>query len=745
MNKTPEQLRADAEARLTVHPDTPAPARPTKDLLHELQVHQIELEMQNETLRQTQTELEESRDHYLDLYEFAPLGYLTLSREAVIVAINLTGAALLGEDRGKLLNRHFANFVTVAERDNLRQHLRHAVRQSEQWVFELRMQRADGAPFHARLNCLLIDAGAAPSLRIALNDITAFKAAEEELRIAAIAFESQEGMMVTDARGVILRVNRAFTQLTGYSAEEAIGRTPALLRSGRQAPEFYARMWQNLKDIGYWQGEMWNRRRNGKIYAEWLTISAVTAADGAPTHYVGTFSEITKNKEAEAEIHRLAYYDPLTQLPNRRLFHDRLTQALAGSGRSGHYGALLFLDLDNFKNLNDTRGHEAGDHLLVETARRIQANVREGDTVARLGGDEFVVMLEDLSEEIQEAAHQTGLVGEKIRESLDLPYDLDEHAYHCSTSLGVTLFHGHDESAETLLKHADMAMYKAKGAGRNTLRFFDPAMQTALDERGTMESELRLALSQGQLELYYQPQIDGGRRVTGAEALIRWRHPERGLVSPTDFIPLAEETGLILPIGRWVLQTACARIKAWSAIPAAAELRLAVNVSARQFRQPDFVDEVRQVLAMTGANPARLKIELTESMVVDNVGDTFEKMHALKALGVGFSLDDFGTGHSSLSYLTRLPLDQLKIDRSFVLNLPDSPGDAIVAQTIISMARSLGLQVIAEGVETEAQREFLDRHQCHAYQGFLFSRPLPLPAFEEFLRSDGMCPVVMAP
>ena len=447
--------------------------------------------------------------------------------------------------------------------------------------------------------------------------------------------------------------------------------------------------------------------------------------------------EITQNKEAEAEIHRLAYYDSLTHLPNRRLLHDRMGQAMAAGKRSGRFGALLFLDLDNFQVLNDTRGHAAGDQLLIDTARRIQAQVREGDTVARLGGDEFVIMLEDLSTEAQEAAIEAGLVGEKIRESLARPYDLGGRLFHGGASLGATLFRGHEESVEALLKYADMAMYKAKSAGRNALRFFDPAMQVALEERSALEADLRLALERGELQLYYQPQMDDSRRITGAEALLRWQHPQRGMVSPLDFISLAEDTGLIMPIGLWVLETACALIKTWSLEGATGDLRLAVNVSARQFRQPDFAEQVMEVLARSGAEPTRLKIELTESIVIDDVDEVISRMQTLKALGIGFSMDDFGTGFSSLSYLKRLPLDQLKIDRAFVSDLASDPNDGVIARTIITMGKTLGLDVIAEGVETEDQLACLRTFGCQAFQGYLFSRPLPLGAFEEMLRGRG--------
>jgi len=544
-------------------------------------------------------------------------------------------------------------------------------------------------------------------------------------------------MMVTDARGKLIRVNQAFTRLTGYQAEEVLGRTPALLHSGRQDADFYENLWRTLRQTGYWQGELWNRRKDGGLYLEWLTISAVRAPDGTITHYVGTFSDVTKNKESEEKIHHLAYYDALTNLPNRRLLHDRLTQVMAAGHRSCQHAAVLFLDLDNFKLLNDTRGHDAGDGLLIETAKRIRLHLRDGDTVARLGGDEFVVLLENLGTDAQEAAVVAGNVAEKLRLALAQPYSVAERAFHCGASVGIALFRGREEPVEAILRHADLAMYQAKSAGRNAVRYFDPTMQIALDERSVLEADLRVAIEQGQMLLHYQPQVDQSDAVVGAEALLRWAHPQRGLVAPLDFIPLAEETGLIVPLGLWVLGAACAQIRLWSQQPATRQLRVAINVSARQFRQPDFVEEVRRILASSGADPARLKIELTEVAVVDDVGDTFEKMRALKSLGIGFALDDFGTGYSSLSYLTRLPLDQLKIDKSFVINLPDNRNDAIIAQTIITMAASLGLEVIAEGVETRIQRAFLERHGCTLFQGYLYSAPLPLEAFEQYAARRG--------
>ena len=569
---------------------------------------------------------------------------------------------------------------------------------------------------------------------IAHTDITNRKLAEADLRIAASAFDTQEGIIVTDVGGKVLRINKAFTETTGYTAEDIVGQTPRLLRSGRHDAEFYRAMWESIRLIGAWQGEIWDRRKSGEIYPKWLTISAVKGDDGAVTHYVGTHFDITERKKAEEKIEELAFFDQLTGLPNRTLLMDRLKQAMTAGNRNGCFGAVLFIDLDHFKTLNDTLGHDKGDQLLGQVAKRLNASVREGDTVARLGGDEFVVVLGGLNENAREAASQTEVVGEKILATLSQPYRLGEVEHLTTGSVGATLFQGHATSIDDLLKQADLAMYKSKDTGRNALRFFDPAMQTVVMERVAMEEQLRQALVASQFLLHYQAQVVSNHRVTGAEVLVRWKHPDRGMVSPAEFIPLAEETGLILPLGHWVLETACRQLACWATQPEMANLTVAVNVSAHQFRQADFVDQVVAVLNETGADPKKLKLELTESMLVSNVEDIVEKMFALKAKGVGFSLDDFGTGFSSLSYLKRLPLDQLKIDQSFVRDVLSDPNDAAIARTVISLAQSLGLGVIAEGVETEAQRDFLASSGCHAYQGYFFSRPLPVEGFEAFAR-----------
>lgn len=566
------------------------------------------------------------------------------------------------------------------------------------------------------------------------RDISVRKQMEDELRIAATTFESQDAILITDSNANILRVNQAFQDMSGYGADELIGKNPRILQSGRHDTAFYQALWAELLETGKWSGEIWDRRKSGEIYPKAVTITAVYDEHGQISNYVSVARDISAVKKTEQEIHQLAFYDHLTRLPNRRLLLERLQHTIATSARHGWYAALIFLDLDHFKTINDTQGHMMGDCLLVEVARRLRSCVREIDSVARLGGDEFVVVLEDLSRDAKEAAVQVEAVVEEIRDKLSRPYTLNQYEYFSTASIGINLFRGHQESVEEVLKHADIAMYQAKTAGRNAMRFYDPAMQTAIEARAELEDELRQALDKRQFSLHYQIQVDSLRRPLGAEVLLRWEHPERGLIPPVDFIITTEETGLIVPIGLWVLESACKQLKAWQDEPLTENLTLAVNVSAKQFRQNDFVDQVKKLLRESGARPARLKLELTESTVLENVEDAIAKMRELKQLGVSFSMDDFGTGYSSLQYLKRLPLDQIKIDQSFVRDITYDPNDYAIVQTIIAMSEALGLNVIAEGVETETQREFLGRHDCEAFQGYLFGEPLPLARFEALLR-----------
>jgi len=567
-----------------------------------------------------------------------------------------------------------------------------------------------------------------------VQDITERIKAEEQLRIAAVAFETHQGMMITDANSVILRVNKGFTETTGYTAEEAVGQTPRLLKSGRHDADFYRVMWETIKRTGGWEGEIWDRRKNGEVYPKWLTISAVNGEDGVVTHYVGSHIDITERKYAEEEAKNLAFFDPLTKLPNRRLLLDRLQQAMASSARNGRQGALLFIDLDNFKILNDTLGHSIGDLLLQQVAKRLTSSVREGDAVARIGGDEFVVMLEDLSNQDLEAAAQTEAIGEKILHNLRQSYQLAKNEHLSTASVGAVLFNGHQQAIEDLLKQADIAMYQAKKAGRNMMRFFDPKMQETINALVILEAELRKALETHQFHLYYQIQVDSSGRRLGAETLIRWAHPERGLVFPAQFIPTAEETELILPIGQWVLETACAQLKAWEQDALTRDLILSVNVSARQFHQSDFVARVQAAVQLHAINPRLLTLELTESMLLENIEGTIANMNALNEIGVQLSLDDFGTGYSSLQYLKHLPLDQLKIAQSFVRDIAVDSNDKAIVRTIIAMAKSLNLDVIGEGVETEEQQQFLLDSGCTHYQGYLFGKPVPIEQFEASLK-----------
>lgn len=560
----------------------------------------------------------------------------------------------------------------------------------------------------------------------------------KEFRLAAVIFESQEGMFVTDANSVIVRVNKAFTIITGYTAEEVIGQKPKILRSGRQDKAFYSSMWRSIFKTGAWEGEIWNRRKNGQVYPEHLTITAVKDSDGIVSNYVAMLTDISNSKAASNEIQSLAFYDPLTSLPNRRLLTDRLKQASVGCTRRDETGAVLLLDLDHFKTLNDTLGHDVGDLLLQQVAQRISHCINDGDTAARIGGDEFLVLLEDLSGQALEAASQTEVIAQKILYSLNQSYHLDGHQYHASASIGATLFNDNQETIDAILKQADIAMYQAKTDGRNAVRFYDPGMQEAITARVGMEKDLRKAIENGDFQLHYQIQLSSAGQTLGAEVLIRWMHPQRGIISPLNFIPLAEETGLMLPIGQWVLATTCAQLKIWQQNPLTCDLVLAVNVSAVQFHQDDFVEHILTTVAHYDINPTRLKLELTESILIKNMSmsSIISKMQALSKIGIRFSLDDFGTGYSSLQYLKKLPIHQLKIDQSFVRDLITDVSDQVIVRTIITMAHSLDIDVIAEGVETEEQKQYLLDNGCTDYQGYLFSKPLPIEAFEALLEKN---------
>lgn len=540
--------------------------------------------------------------------------------------------------------------------------------------------------------------------------------------------------VVFSREGTIQLANRHAEKIFGYGEGMMRGITTrdlCLSDDQYRAIEAHAEA-ELTSPEGRYEEELCLQRRDGSSF--WAQLRGCKLASGNQnTGSIWVYEDISLRRAAENEINSLAFYDPLTKLPNRRLLRDRLKQALISSARNEKRGALLFIDLDNFKTLNDSLGHDIGDILLQQVAQRLTACVRKDDTVSRLGGDEFVVMLEDLSPHQEVAASQAEFVVEKILAALNKPYDFANTDHRSTASIGVTLFEDNTEGIEEQLKRADLAMYQAKAAGRNTMRFFNSAMQTAVAERAALEGSLHEAIEKEQLRLHYQAQVDGNARITGVEALLRWNHAERGMVPPNEFIPLAEETGLILPLGQWVLNTACRQLAAWAERPEMAHLSIAINVSARQFHREDFVSQVLEVIKQTGADPSLIKLELTESLLITNIEDVIEKMHALKKIGVGFSLDDFGTGYSSLSYLKRLPLDQLKIDQGFVRDILVDSDDVAISKMIVALAEGLGLSVIAEGVETEAQRALLAHQGCHAYQGYLFSRPVPLDEFERLV------------
>ena len=673
-------------------------------------------------LSERQSQISEARLN--SIFDASPDALLISDPQGTITMANKQVEGLFGYTVGDLLGRSMDILVPEGF------HNIHRERQGQ-------ARRKNGAVFDVEISMSQFETDQGSFVACSLRDVTERKRVEEELRVAATAFDVQEGIVITDANEIILRVNNAFIDSSGYSAEELVGQTPRLLRSGRHDAAFYAEMWQSLKDHGLWQGEVWDRRKNGEIYPKWLSIKVVNSADGEVSHYVASHTDISERKAAEDEIKSLAFYDPLTHLPNRRLLMDRLRQALSSSIRSGHEGALMLVDLDHFKTLNDSLGHEIGDLLLQQVALRLQDCVRDTDTVARLGGDEFVVLLEDLSKAPKDAAIQAQMVGEKILSTLAQAYLLAGREQRSTPSIGITLFSDQGRNISGLMKQADLAMYHAKAEGRNRLHFFDPDLQIAAHARISLEEDLRQGIKNGQFFLLYQPQVEYDR-IIGAEALIRWQHPQRGMVPPVDFIPLAEETGVILPLGLWVLETACTQIGAWAKSRETADLTIAVNVSAQQLSQNDFVEQVLSVLDRTNANPERLKLELTESMLAENVEETIAKMNALKSYGVKFSLDDFGTGYSSLAYLKRLPLGQLKIDRSFVMDVLTDPNDAAIARTIIALGQTLGMMVIAEGIETVDQRDFLASSGCHAYQGYLFSRPVTAAAFEDLLKKPAL-------
>ncbi len=561
------------------------------------------------------------------------------------------------------------------------------------------------------------------------SDITTRKKDAENLRLFARVFDSSsEGIMITDTGGNIISVNPAFTSTTGYTKKEIIGKKPNILQSGRQSPEFYIDMWTSIHATGSWEGEIWNRRKDGEVYPEWLSINAVKNEQGQITNYVGVFTDITERKRAEEHLKYLAHYDTLTGLPNRLHFHEKLSEAITAAEQSDQFFivAVIFLDLDRFKLINDTLGHSVGDRVLKQVAQRLQGCVDGNDLIARLAGDEFTIMLTDIKHRFEVVE-----VLEKMTKRISEPFILQGQEYFISLSMGISLYPDHGISPEELIKNADSAMYLAKESG-NEYKFYSEEIDLANERIVTLKNGLHRAIEQGQLRIYYQPQVDvESKRIVGLEALIRWAHPELGMISPADFIPIAEESGLIIPIGEWMLKEVCRQYGIWKEQGIAPQT-VSINLSVRQFRDPDLVQKIKNTLRKTEMDPSCLELEITESISMHNMEEIIGALNAIRELNIKVSVDDFGTGHSSLSYLMQLPVDTLKIDKSFIKNLPSSDNVSIV-RAIIDMAHALELKVTAEGVENEEELQFLKEHSCDKVQGYLFSRPVEGSEIEKML------------
>ena len=680
--------------------------------------------------KQAEHELQASRNLLQALVESAGAVIYVFDRDERLLLCNQQFEEVLGQPRERMLGRRRHEFMPAAVAEQHERNDSAVIDSHQRTSFEEINFEPDGVHHYLTIKCPVFSDGEIRGVVGISTDITERKRDEEQLKLAgAILASTSEGVIITDVSGVIVAVNRAFSEITGYSEAETLGQRPNLLRSERQAPEFYRSMWATLNETGGWQGEIWNRRKSGEAYPQWMAISTIRDNEGRITHYVGVFSDISSLKHSQERLEHLAHFDPLTDLPNRVLFQDRLTHAIDRAARYRHGIAVLLLDLDGFKNVNDSLGHPVGDQLLIQVASRLSACVRVEDTVARLGGDEFAIILanmRDSSDAIE--------VVRKILASVERPFDLDGTGALISASIGIAVYPADGASATELVRNADTAMYGAKEAGRNTYCFYQGGMTQKAQERLRLEAALKRAIEHGEFEVWFQPQIalDTGK-VTGAEALLRWRDPERGLVPPIDFIPLAERTGLILPIGELVMIEVARQARCW--LDAGLDFgRLAINVATPQLERSDFAALLQRTLEEAGVPASVLEIEITESFIMSNAATARESLLAIRALGVTTAVDDFGTGYSSLAYLKDLPINSLKIDRAFVRDLPANTHDAAINRAIIAMAHSLGFKVVAEGIESSEQQAWLAGEGCDQGQGYLIARPMPAADFTAWLR-----------
>lgn len=718
-----EALRRRAERQLAA--TTPINVDKSPDgLVHELQVHQIELEMQNEALQEALTTTEQALLRYTELYDFASLAYFTLSKDGSIQQTNFNGARMLGMARSKLSGRYFANIVASDYRS----------------VFNGFLERVFIHPGAQHCEIVLEPSGHATWVSIeaiadidchtclaAIVDISERKNNERELQLAATVYLAiEEAIMVADINHKIIAINPAFTKLTGYSAAEAIGQATSLLKSARHDVVFFSEMWKQLNKTGHWHGEVWNRRKNGDEYLSRLSVSTVYGDKGEEIRRVAMSSDITEQRRVEELIQQQANIDPLTGLPNRRMFLDRLQQAINKSHREHQKLALMFMDLDHFKDINDTLGHDVGDSLLKETTQRLMHCIRETDTLARPGGDEFTLIMSEL-----DGLNSIERVAQAMLRNMAAPFQIKDERCYVSISIGIALYPDDADTLEGLLKKADQAMYVAKDKGRSQFCFFTPAIQEAAEIRLALTKDLRHALADKQFWVAYQPIVElATGEIKKAEALIRWQHPTRGLVSPAEFIPIAEDTGLITEIGAWVFHQVANQLAEWR-VGHHAMFQICINQSTAQFHNnSDKMVDWFEHLARLGLPGACIAVEITEALLLDDSSIVADKLLAFKNAGMQTALDDFGTGYASLSFLKKYHIDFLKIDRVFVSNLVANSTDMALCEAIIAMAHVLGMKVIAEGVETEAQRDLLINVGCDYGQGYLFSEAVTAEVFE---------------
>ncbi len=743
-NNKQDSLREKAELLISNNEDTFQlfSQDEIKAIVHELTVHQIELEMQNNELKKIQHQLIKTKDSFTKLFEYAPVGYVRLNDFGLILQCNNTFQQLLDKNASQIEGHYFADFIHPDDTVLFNSRYKAFYNKPENKVIEVRLfnhkqntdvflylelkgRRIDNIEFSSDPK----DKGT--SLLVNCIEITRHKSLEESLKLAAKVFDnSKEGILILDSETKIQRVNHSFSEITGYEPHEVLGRTPRLLKSGKHSRSFYDAMWNAIRKKGHWQGEIWNKRKNGELYIEWLSISCTIDTYGRVSHYIGIFTDITQRKHDEQHIEHLAHFDSLTDLPNRTLLHDRLNQAIIQANRNKTFITVLFLDLDRFKILNDTLGHFIGDLLLQEVGQRLQSCVRESDTVARFGGDEFVIVLSGFDNETI-AQTQSENISQNILTQLSKTFELSDHQYKTSTSIGFSIFPKDGNSESELIKNADAAMYHAKTQGRNNFQAYSKQMHLEAINKGTLENDLNKALENNEFVLYYQTIVDikNPSKIVGFEALIRWFHPTRGLINPNDFIPLAEETGTILQIGQWVLTTACKQLKQWHN-EGHSHLKMSINLSARQFLQNDLFSTIIDVLKEEEIDANFLDFEITETVIMQNMKEASNILKCLINAGSSISMDDFGTGYSSLTYLKKFSITRIKIDRSFVNDITTDTDDQVIVKSIMAIAKHMQLEVLLEGIENEPQLNYLKKEYCQFSQGYYFSKPLPAELIE---------------